>query len=469
MMFACLFASPRSVTTSSGSDSMRVLTHLAHEHSPRVEVHGRELVVLDIDGLEQLWGSPRDIGKRLRRMAADRELQVRVAVANTKMAALLATQGRCGVTVIPPGGEAEALSALPLAVLKKLSSAQASGPSLHRQPRTQRTAIQAADPACLAVSVAVLLPVVRRWGIKTLGDLAVLPTPDLFSRLGAGGVELQRMARGEDRRPLVPDLIESRFEQSVELEWPIEGLEPLSFVLRRVLEPLCVDLTARGSAVGMLRVRLTLVSHDIHERTLRFPKAVSDPKVLRTLILLDLKAHPPSAGIDRVTVTADPVPARTIQFSLLERAVPSAECLSTLLARLTVLMGEQRCGSPALVDTHQPGAFDMEPFAPTTVAPQPTASRECLVPVRRRFRIPVPARVRVERGVPVGVSTGYRHLAGGSITTRAGPWRSSGQWWMSPDSAWDRDEWDIALSNGEVYRMFRDRTSDRWFVEGVED
>lgn len=148
MMFACLFASPRSVTTSSGSDSMRVLTHLAHEHSPRVEVHGRELVVLDIDGLEQLWGSPRDIGKRLRRMAADRELQVRVAVANTKMAALLATQGRCGVTVIPPGGEAEALSALPLAVLKKLSSAQASGPSLHRQPRTQRTAIQAADPAC---------------------------------------------------------------------------------------------------------------------------------------------------------------------------------------------------------------------------------------------------------------------------------------------------------------------------------
>ena len=468
-MYACLFASPRTVTTRSVSDPMRVLAHLAHEHSPRVEVHGRKLVVLDIDGLEQLWGSPRDIGERLRRLAADRQLQVRVAIASTKMAALLATQGRCGLTVIPPGNEAQALSTLPLAVLKKLSSAQASGPSLPRQQRAQRNAMQAADPACLAVSVVVLLPVVRRWGIKTLGELAALPTSELFSRLGAGGVDLQRMARGEDSRPLVPDPIETHFEQSVTLEWPIEGLEPLSFVLRRVLEPLCADLTSHGCAVGMLHVRLTLVSRDIHERTLRFPKAISDPKVLRTLIVLDLKAHPPSAGIDRVTVTADPVPARTIQFSLLERAVPSAECLSTLLARLTVLMGEHRCGSPALVDTHQPGAFEIQPFAPTTIAPQPAASREQLVPALRRFRFPVPARVRVERGIPVRVSTGYRHLAGGPIITRAGPWRSSGQWWMSSDTAWDRDEWDIALRNGEVYRMFRDRSTDRWFLEGAVD
>ena len=70
-----------------------------------------------------------------------------------------------------------------------------------------------------------------------------------------------------------------------------------------------------------------------------FPAPVSDAKVLRTLVLLDLESHPPSAGIDQVTVVADPVPTRTLQFSLLERAMPSPEQLSTLLARLTVLMG----------------------------------------------------------------------------------------------------------------------------------
>ena len=170
----------------------------------------------------------------------------------------------------------------------------------------------------------------QRWGIKTLGELASLPATELFSRLGHGGLELQRIARGEDSRPLVPEPDEERFEETIALEWPIEGLEPLSFVLGRVVDPLCAHLNTLGVAAGMVHVRLTLVSREVHERTLRFPAAINDPKVLRTLILLDLDAHPPSAGIDRVTVVADPVPARTLQFSLLEKAVPSAESLSTL-------------------------------------------------------------------------------------------------------------------------------------------
>ena len=63
----------------------------------------------------------------------------------------------------------------------------------------------------------------------------------------------------------------------------------------------------------------------------------------------------------------------------------------------------------------------------------------------------------------------------------AGPWRSSGQWWESEAQAastanvgtmlrsWDHDEWDVALSDGGVYRIFQDRTSQRWFMEGMVD
>lgn len=47
----------------------------------------------------------------------------------------------------------------------------------------------------------------------------------------------------------------------------------------------------------------------------------------------------------------------------------------------------------------------------------------------------------------------------------AGPWRASGEWWTA--SPWDREEWDVELSDGGLYRVFR--TSREWFLEGVYD
>ena len=34
---------------------------------------------------------------------------------------------------------------------------------------------------------------------------------------------------------------------------------------------------------------------------------------------------------------------------------------------------------------------------------------------------------------------------------------------------WNRDEWDVALSDGAVYRIFRDRDTDGWFVDAIVD
>ena len=70
-----------------------------------------------------------------------------------------------------------------------------------------------------------------------------------------------------------------------------------------------------------------------------------------------------------------------------------------------------------------------------------------------------------------------RGLEGGVVTAAAGPWRTSGDWWMRdgrPSSrtrveGWNRDEWDVALSDGALYRVYRDRTADRWFVDGIVD
>jgi hypothetical protein len=34
---------------------------------------------------------------------------------------------------------------------------------------------------------------------------------------------------------------------------------------------------------------------------------------------------------------------------------------------------------------------------------------------------------------------------------------------------WNRDEWDVNLADGGVYRIYRDRERNRWFVDGVID
>ena len=94
----------------------------------------------------------------------------------------------------------------------------------------------------------------RRAGVAAAGDV--------YERLGARGVLWQRLARGEDPTPLVPWVPEDPFEASLDLEWPIEGLEPLSFVLGRLLEPLAERLERADRGAAILHTHLRLVSKD---------------------------------------------------------------------------------------------------------------------------------------------------------------------------------------------------------------
>jgi protein ImuB len=432
------------------------LADVAREFSPRIDIRSDRDVVLDLNGVERLFGSARTIAEELRRTAADRGLRVRVAIAGTRTAARLLVRHRAGITVVEPGNEAAALGSLPVSLLAEL-------PIDPSDPNERND----------------LLLTFRRWGVRTLGELAALPADDLAARLGQHGVMWQRLARGDDPQPLVPSLPEERFSQSLDLEWPIEELEPLSFVLGRLMEPLSLHLERRDRGAAVLHVRLHLVKMDdttpaLHERSLQLPAPMRDARTLRTLALLDLESNPPPAPIDRVEVAVDPTPGRIVQFSLLTRALPTPERLSTLMARLHALMGETRCGAPALVDSWRPEAFEMRTFAPVDVNVidhkkassdlRPSAKQPVLA--IRRFRFPIPARVRVNDNRPEYVAIDRRGMSGGGIESCAGPWRTAGDWWRE---GWDRDEWDVNVRGGPTYRLFRARDTDRWFVEGVVD
>jgi protein ImuB len=503
---------------------MNTLVAVAREFSPRYEQHRDDLVSIDVSGLDRLIGPPRIIGEELRRDAAARGVHVHVALASSRAAALVLALARPGLTVVDPGEERESLAAVPIAILEK------AGGSGLGAPGSWRT--QSPKPGALSLE-----SLCRRWGLRTLGELAALPPADLSSRLGQQALAWQAIARGEDTAPLVPTLPEERFESSLELEWPVEGLEPMSFVLTRLLEPLSTRLERRDRGAAVLHLELRLVTHatslgagavttDRYDRHLQLPSPIRDVRTLRTLLLLDLESHPPPAAVDRVAILIDPTPGRVVQHTLFTRAHPTPEQLSTLLARLGALMGQDRIGAPATVDSHRPGAFRMEPFATEhdvhdvhddqrrtrgtrgkcdlQNSASSAVSALNVVSALRRCRQPVPARAVIEDGRPTRLTTDRRGFAGGRVLTAAGPWRTSGNWWAGqsavtsrpsavnshqsaaaailptadglptadcrlPTVPWNRDEWDVALADGAVYRVFRDRETDGWFIEAIVD
>src|SRR5262245_54976887 len=417
-MYACLYRPPALDNVAAAELAARQkLAAIAQEFSPRYECHRDDLVSIDVSGLERLLGTPRVVGDELRHTAAARGVRVHDAIAGTRIAAIILPHARPGVTIVQPGGEADALAPLPVAILEKTEHV----PSLQPSDFILQT-----------------LSVLQRWGVKTLGELAALPPGDLASRLGRQGLVWQAIARGDDVRPLVPTLEEERFESSLELEWPIEGLEPLSFVLTRLLEPVSTRLERRDRGAAVLHVILRLVTRETHTSRLELPTPMRDVRALRTLALLDLESHPPAAAIDRVTVVIDPTPGRVLQHTLFTRAQPTPEQLSTLLARLGALMGQDRLGAPVPVDSYRPGAFTMAPFktwhqhnhAQVPASHQPSAMASAL----RRCRQPVPARVAIENGRPARVTTDRRGFVGGSVVKCAGPWKTSGDWWAERKS-----------------------------------
>jgi protein ImuB len=448
------------------------LADVARAFSPRVE-RRPDFVLVDVSGLDRIVGEPAVVARELLREACTRGIDAVVAVAATRMAASLCARclvpgGGCeGVLsawrvpgagcVIPPGYEREAVSELPLSVLSALGFAEE-------------------------------LPTLEKWGLRTLGELAALPAADLHARFGAAGLALHRAAIGRDDRPLVPYVDPVRFEASIDLEWPIDGLEPLSFVLARLLDPLSTALEQADRGASAIILTLTLTTRERRSRRLELPAPMRDARTLRTLLLLHLESHPVTGageeasewngGIDRVAIDIEPTPARIVQYSLLERALPSPETISTLIARLEAVMGTGRVGAPALVDSHEPGAFTISRFGDLVMSrsSQPRSSNRQITDhqitksrdhqmILRRFRLPVPARVDLDRGCPVRVTTMRRGLAGGRVLERAGPWRSSGGWWARK---WHLDDWEVALPDG-VYRIVRDRDSNRWFLAGILD
>lgn len=427
--------------------AQEALLDMAESFSPRVEDGGEGLAFLDAEGLERHYPgeSPElELGRALALGVEKRAgVPARVGLAASKLAARLAAERGDSPAVIPPGGEVELLA--PLALDRLVPEAKT-------------------------------LTTLRRWGIRTAGELVRLPEAEVVSRLGAVGRELQALARGEDPRPLVPRQPPPVFREGMELEWPLVSLEPFLFVARAALDRLAERMAGQALACQRLELTLELEPAGFHERSITLPAPSRDVKTLCELLRLDLEGHPPEGAIQAFVLAAHPDRPRPAQLSLFGPAALSPEKLATTLARLFAMLGEERVGSPRTVDGHRPERFALEPYAPPAppeVRQEPRRGRGLLAV--RVLRPPLAVEVLTRGGAarPVelktvaGEETEKRPRVDGRVRVASGPWGLEEGWWSGEAVA--RDYWDVELAHGGLYRLYRERSSGDWFVDGIYD
>jgi protein ImuB len=471
---------------------------LALAFSPRIEDTAADTIGLDLAGLVSLFGSLENLAQKLAARAGEFGFSANVGVASNPEAAQLAARGFSGVTVLAPEEEAQRLGGLPVSALNL--------------PLEMRETLD-------------------RWGVRTCAALAALPVAQLSERLGQEGVRMQELARGGNVRALIPAQGTAGFEEVLELDTAVSELEPLAFLLGRLLDQLCARLTARALATNEIRLKMKLepgeeeifpvadesvlqrnsarrksgrknsaarqTAPSVYETTLRLPLPMRDSKALLRLWRLHLEANPPVSPIAKIEMTAEPAQTRFAQTGLFQPLSPDPEKLEITMARMRHLIGEANIGGPEPVDTHRPLAFAMKHFDPAAatadgddfaeqVGRSAAAAQTAPTPViaLRAFRPAMPARVEVRADVPVRIL--FNGVCG-DVIAASGPWRNSGDWWS--EDPWNQDEWDLeiefslprtrevkffamdrgsAISRG-VYRAMYERAAGNWFICGVYD
>jgi protein ImuB len=414
------------------ASAARALADVAASLASRLECTADGTVFLDATGAAHLTASERGLASALVARATRVGLEARVGIGPSMIVARLAALHGDGCEVVPSGTELGFLAPLPL--------------------------------ACLAPAPDVA-GTLARWGVHRLGDLARLPVAEIAVRLGAAGVDLARAARGEDTRPLAPSPPPTDVEEAATFEYAIETLEPLLFVLRGLVERAVARLGLDG--IGCARIGLVLGLDDRGRdvRTLDLAAPTRDVKTLLGCLRVALESRTLRAAVVSVAVTAMPERVRAAQLGLFVPPGPAPERLATTLARLATLCGPGRVGAPVVVDTHRPGAAEVGAFLPppSTIAEPAPPPAPCRLAVRV-LRPPRPLEVFSERDVPCFVrGTGL----GGRVVAVAGPWRIAAEWWRSLPCA--RDYYDLELTDGGLYRCYRETATDSWFVDGMYD
>jgi hypothetical protein len=397
-------------------------------------------------------------------------------------------------SLVPSPSSSESLGKLPIAVLEP-------------------------DPA-----LAVLLDGI---GVETCGDLAALEGESVEVRLGADGVRLWKLARGDDDRlifsPRPRELPHASLEWS---DYALTDTERLLFSVNALLGTVCEKLTERGSLSREMTLDLALANGAMLTNAVRSARATASRKTWLRLMRTLLERMVLPAGVVGLTLEAATVVAdEGQQGDLFDRGFATAAATEAALASLAEEQGdvvvvpentahplverrtkwlgnggwrEQGTGNqerkrrksakppadaePMRSMPNDSGTGRRPPMAdrgePGPEAPHGGTVPRSLFPVPVRsipdsrltlYLLPTPRAIeaRTEERRDHVLPTGYRD--GGAwygILSAAGPDRVSGERW---GEAYAREYFRCVVDDGGMVWLYHDAKGDGWYIHGWWD
>lgn len=125
-----------------------------------------------------------------------------------------------------------------------------------------------------------LVTLLRRLGIRTLGEFARLAPGDVFTRFGPGGARLHALASGRDSLPLTPRTPPRDLDILVQFEPALDRVDQVAFGVRTAAADFVDALTAAKLVCTAIRVELDSDSGDTSERVWLHPHSFTPADVV---------------------------------------------------------------------------------------------------------------------------------------------------------------------------------------------
>ncbi len=310
-----------------------------------------------------------------------------------------------------------------------------------------------------------MLVTLKQLGIRTIEDFLKFPTQIWGSRFGTLGLFIAQRANDATSLPWRLFTKQEHIMETVNIDESnaIQSLEPLLFILKRLLNRLTVRLRGRAERMGTLELNVKQESYSTvrkPERTwiIDFPLPQSNPHTLLAIIRerLDraISTQPLESSVVFLSLQAlETSPWHGSQTNLFSRKEKEHEAWTSLIARITERVGK---GTSFL-------ASPIEHYCPER-AWQKTME------IPPTMNLPFPKRPLRLLKYPERIKKSHSSIACGTtqwkIIKTDGPEHLCGEWW---DHSFDRNYYTIHTQTGERLWIFQIPGSNDCYLHGYFD